>query len=216
MKLRKFWLWESSDKKWEGSISNTTPVRHQMHQTNHMESVFLMFAPGCTGWTSLSWHRWGCKGISIHPSEGVCERGNNWENTWMQMQEFKLREWEEWIWRDGEPSHDIIQVILLNKWKQCVIRTCNCHCRHLKISYVMCTPSSIFYSSSFQEGCPLRCYAIYDTKVSLCYKWMLLCYCYDTRPLRPSWTTWASRANIQGLLCWLRALRSSCSTSLLS
>jgi hypothetical protein len=37
-----------------------------------------------------------------------------------------------------------------------------------------------------------------------------------TRPLWPSQTTWASQANIHGLLCCLRALQSSCSTSLLS
>jgi hypothetical protein len=35
------------------------------------------------------------------------------------------------------------------------------------------------FSSSFQGGCPLCCYTIYDTKVSLCYKWTLLCYHYD-------------------------------------
>jgi hypothetical protein len=80
----------------------------------------------------------------------------------------------------------------------------------------MCAPSSLFISSSFQEGCPLCCYAIYDTKFSLCYEWTLLCYHYDTRPLWPSWTTWASRANVQRLLCCLRVLRSSHSTSLLS
>jgi hypothetical protein len=42
---------------------------------------------------------------------------------------------------------------------------------------------SIFvYPSSFQEGCPLHCYAIYDTKAPLCYEWTLLCYWYRTRP----------------------------------
>jgi hypothetical protein len=39
----------------------------------------------------------------------------------------------------------------------------------------------VVYPSSFQEGCPLHCYAIYDTKTSLCYKWMLLCYWYGTK-----------------------------------
>jgi hypothetical protein len=33
---------------------------------------------------------------------------------------------------------------------------------------------SFVYPSSFQEGCPLHCYTIYDTKVFLCYEWMLL------------------------------------------
>jgi hypothetical protein len=32
----------------------------------------------------------------------------------------------------------------------------------------------IVFSSPFQEGCPLRLHAIYDTKVSLCYEWTLL------------------------------------------
>jgi hypothetical protein len=31
----------------------------------------------------------------------------------------------------------------------------------------------IVYPSSFQEGCPLHCYTIYDTKTFLCYKWTL-------------------------------------------
>jgi hypothetical protein len=57
----------------------------------------------------------------------------------------------------------------------------------------------------------------YMIQRSLCV--MNGCYCVtgmDTRPLWPSRTTWASWTNIQGLLCWSRALRSSCSTSLLS
>jgi hypothetical protein len=40
-----------------------------------------------------------------------------------------------------------------------------------------------FLTSSFQEGCPLCRYAIYDTKNSLCYEWTLLCYIYDTMAL---------------------------------
>jgi hypothetical protein len=39
----------------------------------------------------------------------------------------------------------------------------------------------VVFSSPFQEGCPLCCYAIYNTKVSLCYEWMLLCYQHGTK-----------------------------------
>jgi hypothetical protein len=37
--------------------------------------------------------------------------------------------------------------------------------------------------SPFQEGCPLHCYAIYDTKNPLCYEWPLSCYDYGTMTL---------------------------------
>jgi hypothetical protein len=62
----------------------------------------------------------------------------------------------------------------------------------LKIAIMLCTPiifpiivSSfcLVSSSSFQEGCPLHCYAIYGTKDSLCYEWTLLCYWYGTMAL---------------------------------
>jgi hypothetical protein len=62
--------------------------------------------------------------------------------------------------------------------------------RDLQVAYLLLHAHLLLhFSSSFQEGCPLHCYAIYNTKVSLCYEWTLLCYHYDTRPLRPSRTT---------------------------
>jgi hypothetical protein len=78
---------------------------------------------------------------------------------------------------------------------------------------VMCTPSSLFFHHSKRAVlCVVTPYMIQR----------LLCvmngrYCVMiTRPLWPSWTTQASQTNIQRMLCCLRALWSSCSTSLLS
>jgi hypothetical protein len=62
------------------------------------------------------------------------------------------------------------------------------------------------FPSSFQEGCPLCWYAIYDTKASLCYKWTLLCYDTVQWPLWPSRTYWVSQADTQ-----LRCVGTVCS-----